>query len=137
MYITDELGNKYTIALTASTVKATPTLTWQGVYAAEKPVVRISEGAISNLATASSGLQVTYRSSDESIVKVSEDSLSLIPLQMADTVEITAIQKGNNVWNEVKETKIFRITDKLTQLILWPNTLSDLVIGGENIAGGD
>ena len=134
LYITDELGNKYTIALTASTVKATPTLTWQGVYAAEKPVVRISEGAISNLATASSGLQVTYRSSDESIVKVSEDSLSLIPLQMADTVEITAIQKGNNVWNEVKETKIFRITDKLTQLILWPNTLSDLVIGGENIA---
>lgn len=134
LYITDELGNKDSIALTASTVKATPTLTWQGVYAAEKPVVRISEGAISNLATASSGLQVTYRSSDESIVKVSEDSLSLIPLQMADTVEITAIQKGNNVWNEVKETKIFRITDKLTQLILWPNTLSDLVIGGENIA---
>ena len=132
LYITDELGNKYTIALTASTVKATQTLTWQGVYAAEKPVVRISEGAISNLATASSGLQVTYRSSDESIVKVSEDSLSLIPLQMADAVEITAIQKGNNVWNEVKETKTFRITDKLTQLILWPNTLSDLVIGGEN-----
>ena len=134
LYITDELGNTETIALTASSVKATQTLTWQGVYAAEKPVVRISDGEISNLATASSGLQVTYRSSDESIVKVSEDSLSLIPLQMADAVEITAIQKGNNVWNEVKETKTFRITDKLTQLILWPNTLSDLVIGGENIA---
>lgn len=134
LYITDELGNTYTIALTASTVKATQTLTWQGVYAAEKPVVRISEGAISNLATASSGLQVTYRSSDESIIKVSDDSLSLIPLQMADAVEITAVQKGNNVWNEVKETKTFRITDKLTQLILWPNTLSDLVIDGENIA---
>ena len=134
LYITDELGNKYTIALIASTVKATQTLTWQGVYAAETPVVRISDGAISNLATASSGLQVTYRSSDESIIKVSEDSLSLIPLQMADAVEITAIQKGNNVWNEVKETKTFRITDKLTQLILWPNTLSDLVIGGVNIA---
>ena len=134
LYITDELGNKYTIALIASTVKATQILTWQGVYAAETPVVRISDGAISNLATASSGLQVTYRSSDESIIKVSEDSLSLIPLQMADAVEITAIQKGNNVWNEVKETKTFRITDKLTQLILWPNTLSDLVIGGVNIA---
>ena len=134
LYITDELGNTETIALIASSVKATQTLTWQGVYAAEKPVVRISDGAISNLATASSGLQVTYRSSDESIVKVSEDSLSLIPLQMADAVEITAIQKGNNVWNEVKETKTFRITDKLTQLILWPNTLSDLVIGGDNIA---
>lgn len=134
LYITDELGNKYTIALTASSVKATQTLTWQGIYDAEKPVVRISEGAISNLATASSGLQVTYRSSDETIIKVSEDSLSLIPLQMADAVEITAIQKGNNVWNEVKETKTFRITDKLTQLILWPSTLSDLVIGGENIA---
>lgn len=134
LYITDELGNTYTIALTASTVKATQTLTWQGVYAAEKPVVRISEGEISNLAIASSGLQVTYRSSDESIIKVSEDSLSLIPQQMADAVEITAIQKGNNVWNEVKETKTFRITDKLTQLILWPNTLSDLVIDGENIA---
>ena len=134
LYITDELGNTETIDLIASTVKATQTLTWQGVYAAEKPVVRISDGAISNLATASSGLQVTYRSSDESIVKVSEDSLSLIPQQMADAVEITAIQKGNNVWNEVKETKTFRITDKLTQLILWPNTLSDLVIDGENIA---
>ena len=134
LYITDELGNTYTIALTASTVKATQTLTWQGVYAAEKPVVRISEGAISNLATASSGLQVTYRSSDESIIKVSDDSLSLIPQKMADAVEITAVQKGNNVWNEVKETKTFRITDKLTQLILWPNTLSDLVIDGENIA---
>ena len=134
LYITDELGNTETIALIASSVKATQTLTWQGVYAAEKPVVRISDGAISNLATASSGLQVTYRSSDESIVKVSKDSLSLIPLQMADAVEITAIQKGNNVWNEVKETKTFRITDKLTQLILWPNTLSDLVIGGDNIA---
>lgn len=134
LYITDELGNTYTIALTASTVKATQTLTWQGVYAAEKPVVRINEGTISNLATASSGLQVTYRSSDESIIKVSDDSLSLIPQKMADAVEITAVQKGNNVWNEVKETKTFRITDKLTQLILWPNTLSDLVIDGENIA---
>ena len=134
LYITDELGNTIVIPLIAATVKATQTLTWQGVYAAEKPVVRISEGAVSGLATASSGLQVTYRSSDESIIKVSEDSLSLIPLQMADAVEITAVQKGNNVWNEVKETKTFRITDKLTQLILWPNTLSDLVIGGENIA---
>ena len=136
LYITDELGNTETIALIASSVKATQTLTWQGVYAAEKPVVRISDGAISNLATASSGLPVTYRSSDESIVKVieDEDGLRLIPLKMADAVEITAIQEGNNVWNEVKETKTFRITDKLTQLILWPNTLSDLVIGGDNIA---
>ena len=133
LYITDELGNTIVIPLIAATVKATQTLTWQGVYAAEKPVVRISEGAVSGLATASSGLQVTYRSSDESIIKVSEDSLSLIPLQVAEAVEITAVQKGNNVWNEVKETKTFRVTDKKTQLIHWPNTLSDLVIGGANV----
>ena len=133
LYITHELGDTIVIPLIAATVKATQTLTWQGVYAAETPVVRISDGAISNLATASSGLQVTYRSSDESIIKVSEDSLSLIPLQVAEAVEITAVQKGNNVWNEVKETKTFRVTDKKTQLIHWPNTLSDLVIGGANV----
>lgn len=133
LYITDELDSTYTIALKAATVKATQTLTWQGVYAAEQPVVRISEGAVSGIATASSGLQVTYRSSDESIIKVSEDSLSLIPLQVAEAVEITAVQKGNNVWNEVKETKTFRVTDKKTQLIHWPNTLSDLVIGGADV----
>ena len=133
LYITHELGDTIVIPLIAATVKATPTLTWQGVYAAEKPVVRISEGAVSGLATASSGLQVTYRSSDESIIKVSKDSLSLIPLRVAEAVEITAVQKGNNVWNEVKETKTFRVTDKKTQLIHWPNTLSDLVIGGANV----
>ena len=133
LYITHELGDTIVIPLIAATVKATQTLTWQGVYAAERPVVRISEGAVSGLATASSGLQVTYRSSDERIIKVSEDSLSLIPLQVAEAVEITAVQKGNNVWNEVKETKPFRVTDKKTQLIHWPNTLSDLVIGGANV----
>ena len=126
--LTDELGNSDRIYLHASSYKASQNITWREDFAAvDEPAIRKSDGQIANAAKASSGLTVTYTSSDPSIIEVIDNGKVLLP-KKAGRVKITASQAGNSdTWEAASnEEKWFIVTDKMLQYILWSDALTDL-----------
>ena len=124
----DELGNSDKIYLHASSYKASQTISWRADFAAvDEPAIRKSDGQIADAAKASSGLTVTYTSSDPSIIEVIDDGKILLP-KKAGRVKITASQAGNSdTWEAASnEEKWFIVTDKMLQYILWSDALTDL-----------
>lgn len=77
-------------------------------------------------ATASSGLDVTYFTSDEEIASIVNGNQ--LKIHAAGTVEVTAYQEGNDRYNEVSVTKTLIIT-KAPVVITTIPTASDLLYG--------
>ena len=136
--ISDELaelnGHRDTVYLHASSYKPEQTLEWRADFkAVEKPTVRVKDGEITNAATASSGLPVTYTSSDTTVIAVRNEGTVLLP-KAAGEATITALQAGNETWQPVGPiTKPFIVTDKIIQYIVWSDDLTDLIVGGDNV----
>ena len=136
--ISDELaelnGHRDTVYLRASSYQPTQQLEWRADFkAVDKPTVRVKDGEITNAAIASSGLPVTYTSSDTTVIAVRNEGTVLLP-KAAGEVTITALQEGNETWQPVGPiTKNFIVTDKIIQYIVWSDDLTDLVVGGDNV----
>ena len=136
--ISDELaelnGHRDTVYLHASSYKPTQQLEWRADFkAVDKPTVRVKDGEITNAATASSGLPVTYTSSDTTVIAVRNEGTVLLP-KAAGEATITALQAGNETWQPVGPiTKNFIVTDKIIQYIVWSDDLTDLIVGGDNV----
>ena len=136
--ISDELaelnGHRDTVYLHASSYKPTQQLEWREDFkVTEKPTVRVKDGEITNAATASSGLPVTYTSSDTTVIAVRNEGTVLLPKAAGEAI-ITASQKGNETWQPAQSiTKTFIVTDKIIQYIVWSDDLTDLVVGGDNV----
>ena len=136
--ISDELaelnGHRDTVYLHASSYKPTQQLEWRADFkVTEKPTVRVKDGEITNAATASSGLPVTYTSSDTTVIAVRNEGTVLLPKAAGEAI-ITASQKGNETWQPAQSiTKTFIVTDKIIQYIVWSDDLTDLIVGGDNV----
>ncbi len=136
--ISDELaelnGHRDTVYLHASSYKPEQTLEWRADFkVVEKPTVRVKDGEITNAATASSGLPVTYTSSDTTVIAVRNEGTVLLP-KAAGEATITALQAGNETWQPVGPiTKPFIVTDKIIQYIVWSDNLTDLIVGDDNV----
>ena len=136
--ISDELaelnGHRDTVYLHASSYKPTQQLEWRADFkAVDKPTVCVKDGEITNAATASSGLPVTYTSSDTTVIAVRNAGTVLLP-KAAGEATITALQAGNETWQPVGPiTKNFIVTDKIIQYIVWSDDLTDLIVGGDNV----
>ena len=136
--ISDELaelnGHRDTVYLHASSYQPTQQLEWREDFkVTEKPTVRVKDGEITNAATASSGLPVTYTSSDTTVIAVRNEGTVLLP-KAAGEATITALQAGNETWQPVGPiTKTFIVTDKIIQYIVWSDDLTDLIVGGDNV----
>ena len=136
--ISDELaelnGHRDTVYLHASSYKPTQQLEWRADFkVTEKPTVRVKDGEITNAATASSGLPVTYTSSDTTVIAVRNEGTVLLPKAAGEAI-ITASQKGNETWQPAQSiTKTFIVTDKIIQYIVWSDNLTDLIVGGDNV----
>ena len=136
--ISDELaelnGHRDTVYLHASSYKPTQQLEWRADFkAVAKPTIRVKDGEITNAATASSGLPVTYTSSDTTVIAVRNEGTVLLP-KAAGEATITALQAGNETWQPVGPiTKPFIVTDKIIQYIVWSDDLTDLIVGGDNV----
>ena len=136
--ISDELaelnGHRDTVYLHASSYKPTQQLEWREDFkAVDKPTVRVKDGEITNAATASSDLPVTYTSSDTTVIAVRNEGTVLLP-KAAGEATITALQAGNETWQPVGPiTKNFIVTDKIIQYIVWSDDLTDLIVGGDNV----
>ena len=136
--ISDELaelnGHRDTVYLHASSYQPTQQLEWRADFkAVDKPTVCVKDGEITNAATASSGLPVTYTSSDTTVIAVRNAGTVLLP-KAAGEATITALQAGNETWQPVGPiTKNFIVTDKIIQYIVWSDDLTDLIVGGDNV----
>ena len=133
LIISDEMGDKDTIQITASSYKARQELAWREDFReVEKPFIRLKDGQITNAATASSQLQVKYTSSNDEVITTNSDGTILIP-KAAGEATITASQAGNEAWYPAESiTKTFIVTDKLLQYIIWNDPLTNLVKSTDN-----
>ena len=126
--INDEIGNTDTIRLYASSYKAEQVLHWRADFEAiPTPIIRIKNGNITDAAWATSQLPVTYTTSNEAVIKISDDGTTLIPVAEGEA-KITAYQLGNEMWLPADPiTKTFIVTEKLLQYIIWDDDLTNII----------
>lgn len=126
--ISDEAGHTTYVALKGNIAKSTQTITWNDYFSLQEPIqIPISTDTIRNAATATCKLPVKYRSDNEAVIKINEDSLSFYPVGTG-TATITAYQTGNEQYAYVEDTKQVQVTEKSIQLIDWRDDLSDLIL---------
>ena len=126
--INDEIGHTDTIRLYASSYKAEQVIHWRDDFEKiPQPIIRIKNGNITDAAWATSQLPVTYKSSNENVIKISDDGTTLIPVAEGEA-EITAYQLGNEMWLPADPiTKTFIVTEKLLQYIIWNDDLTNII----------
>jgi hypothetical protein len=97
--------------MTGTTQKLQQTLSWLPNYADAEPVLPISNEPIT-VAQASSGLEVTYTSSNPAVIEVVNDGKALKVVGSGETL-ITATQAGNSTWAAATSIqKTFKVTEK-------------------------
>lgn len=129
--IWDEAGHRDTVHLVANTIKSKPSLYWTEDWSAHEPIVLLGQHMPDTVAKATNGYPVKYRSDDESILKIAPDSLSFIAVGIGETY-ITAHADSDRVYLQPDTIrKLFRVTDKLMQYILWEDNLTDFCIGDQ------
>lgn len=113
----------YDIPLTGITERKDQVLSWSEEWEAEEPAVLVGT-PITAAATATSSLPVTYTSSDESIMAVTDNGQALQALKTGEAI-ITATQTGNDEWAEATPiSKTFIVYDKFAPVI-WLNNTPD------------
>lgn len=122
--VTDAANEKtVTVVVVGKTYKREQAINWLPEYEGESPV--LIGGDTVKLATATSGLKVTYVSSDPDIAEVINDTL--VYAKNVGPVTITAKQSGNDSWSAaVDSVKEFRVTQKIRQIIAWEQNLTRL-----------
>lgn len=116
------------ITLSGVTEKKDQQLEWANDYNGDQITLPVGK-EVSGAATATSGLAVTYSSSDESVVSIINGGAGFKAVG-AGTAEITATQAGDDTeWNAVSATKTVVVTEKKIQYIQWTDNLSRLLVG--------
>ena len=122
----------HTITLRGVTEKKDQYIVWGEEYKGDQITLPVGK-EVSGAATATSSRAVTYSTSDENIVAITNGGASFKAVA-AGTAVITATQAGNDTeWNEVSATKTVVVTNKKIQSILWTDNLSRLKVGGEDV----
>lgn len=126
--LTDEIGNRDSVFLSASSYKAEQVIHWRNDFEAiPQPIIRLKNGEITDAAWATSTLPVTFASNNEAVIKISDDGKTLIPVAEGEA-EITAYQLGNETWLPADPiTKTFIVTEKLLQYIIWDDDLTNII----------
>lgn len=115
----------YTINLTGTTEKKDQTITWHKDWSSDKPSIPIGK-EVTNAAAATSNLPITYTSSDENVIAITNDGHAFRAIAAGEAV-ITATQSGSDEWAEAPSvSKTFVATAKQIQFISWSQNLSRL-----------
>lgn len=123
-------GSKtYEITLQGTTNKKNQTITWSDdILSGKLPVGE----EITAPAKALSGLALTYTSSDNNVIAITNDGTAIKAIA-AGQATIKAVQLGDGEWNEVADSVQITVTEKTIQYIHWIDNLTSLVIGGEPV----
>ena len=118
----------HTITLSGVTEKKDQFIVWSEDIENNKLTLPVGK-EMSNAATATSELAVTYTSSNENVVAITNGGTSFKAVG-AGTAVITATQAGNDTeWNAVSNSITVTVTEKKIQYIQWTDNLSRLLVG--------
>ena len=130
--ITDECGHQTEVELNGSTYKIPQSLYWTENWQAREPAINVNSTA-TDLARATSTLEVCYTSSDESIIQVINGTT--IRALKEGRATITAYQNGTDDWAQAESiSKEFIVTNKIIQYIHWTDNLLRLLTTDEPFA---
>lgn len=119
---------RHTITLSGVTEKKDQYIVWGKDIENNKLTLPVGK-EMSNVATATSELAVTYTSSDENVVAITNGGTSFKAIG-AGTAVITATQAGNDTeWNAASDFITVTVTEKKIQYIQWTDNLSRLLVG--------
>lgn len=116
------------------------TLVWDNDITGDGLNLSVGQELETNTATASSGLAVTYSSSNPAVISVDENTGHLTALSGGANIKITATQPGNHKYNEAYITRNFTVISKIDASVI--TSLSDsedgniLIIGKEPVTIG-
>ena len=133
LVIKDEKGFREEISLVGSTYPSPQTLSWTAEWTADKPIVILNQ-TVTNAATngMTDALPIKYRSSDETVLDVSDDGYSFTALKAGEAL-ITAYQEGNEEYAYAEISKPFKVSEKYVQNIVFENDLTSLYVGDANV----
>ena len=119
-------GSKtYEITLQGTTNKKNQTITWSDdILSGKLPVGE----EITAPAKALSGLALTYTSSDNNVIAITNDGTA-IKAVAAGQATIKAVQLGDGEWNEVADSVQITVTEKTIQYIHWTDNLTRIKLG--------
>ena len=117
----NETYNSTSVSKTINIAKLGQAIEWNQ----ELDSLTIENEAIELTATATSGLSITYTSSDETVAVVNGNILTIVGVGSAT---ITASQEGDNTYNEAESVEKTITITKQTQEIIWEQTFEDLDI---------
>lgn len=118
---TNATAQTASVAVSINIKKYTQTLTWKSGI----DVISVGD-EVTDAASASTNLPVTYTSSNSAIIEVVNGKLVA---KTTGTATITATQAGNGVWESVTSQKAIEVTQKVVQRIVWNDDLSRLRVG--------
>lgn len=120
------------ISLSGTTVKKGQSIEWREDIENNKITLPVGK-EVSDAATATSGGAVTYSTSDENIVAITNGGASFKAVA-AGTAVVTATQAGNDTeWNAVSDSITVTVTEKKIQYIQWTDNLNRLLVGGDPV----
>ena len=117
----NETYNSTSVSKTINIAKLGQAIEWNQ----ELDSLTIENEAIELTATATSGLTITYTSSDETVAIINGNMLTIVGIGSAT---ITASQEGDNTYNEAESIEKTITITKQTQEIIWEQTFEDLDI---------
>ena len=118
-----------TIHVHAETTKRLQTVTWNTDLVATGFAMNVGE-ELTSIATTQNGEEITFSSSDESVIKVENGALVAVA---AGTADITAYQAGDNEYAEVTDVQTFTVTLLHKQSITWDQNLRGLLTTSEPV----
>ncbi len=94
------------------------TLSWTSELSEADRTLSIGAVLTTNKATASSGLAVTYTSSNPAVLGVDENTGELKALSAGANIAVTATQPGNYKYNEASITRDFTVISKMDATVI-------------------
>lgn len=114
-------------------------LQWDNELSGKELELNVGQTLATNTATASSGLSVTYSSSNPAALSVDPATGKLTALSSGVNIIITATQAGNNMYNETSITRSFTVISKMEATVITSLSSSgtnELRIGGGSVTIG-
>ena len=115
------------------------TLQWDNDISGNDLELNVGQTLETNTATASSGLSVTYSSSNPAALSVDPATGKLTAISSGVNIIITATQAGNNMYNEASITRSFTVISKMEATVITSLSSSgtnELRIGGGSVTIG-
>ena len=115
------------------------TLQWDNDISGNDLELNVGQTLETNTATASSGLSVTYSSSNPAALSVDPTTGKLTAISSGVNIIITATQAGNDMYNEASITRSFTVISKMEATVITSLSSSgtnELRIGGGSVTIG-